>query len=76
MCCPPGIGDLVWAGMKQNLSLRLAPYKVELTDARGMNFYVPLDKDMFIRASSTPSPRDTSAMRKITRPKSTGRSGI
>ena len=35
----------------------MAPYKVELTDARGMNFYVPLDKDMFIRASSTPSPR-------------------
>lgn len=53
----PGIGNPVWAGMKQNLSLRWAPYKVELTDARGMNFYVPLDKDMFIRASSTPSPR-------------------
>ena len=54
---PDFTGNPVWAGMRQDLSLRWAPYKVELTDARGMNFYVPLDKDMFICASSTNSPK-------------------
>jgi len=53
---PDIAGNPVWGGMVQHLSLRWAPYKVELTDARGMNFYVPLDKDMFIRASPTNSP--------------------